>query len=244
MQRLMTRKDFYPVYRITSISITNRIHHAYRINGAKILIGNSQENDGYDNPVCAVIQSIPSGATSTFDCGGMVGRFVYVYLIGQVPLTMCEVEVFGQLAAPWPSYSAVVKGRDIVVVEKKLCWSDALFYCRDFYWDLLSIHSEEEQREVEEVLRSISFPLNKHVWLGLRRYVMGSKWFWMTGTSMDYSNLVTKSIWQNTSPCGGIGTSDHFHWTDLPCGDHIQFICLTEYQTDDKRVMFFSSKRP
>ncbi|XP_059183926.1 uncharacterized protein LOC131962849 isoform X2 [Centropristis striata] len=119
---------------------------------------------------CAVIQSIPSGATSTFDCGGMVGRFVYVYLIGRVPLTMCEVEVFGQLAAPWPSYSAVVKGRDIVVVEKKLCWSDALFYCRDFYWDLLSIHSEEEQREVEEVLRSISFPLNKHVWLGLRRY--------------------------------------------------------------------------
>lgn len=77
---------------------------------------------------------------------------------------------FSELAAPFPSYSKEVMGRQIVVVKKKLCWSDALFYCRDFYWDLFSIHSEEEQRIVEQVLGNTTFPLTKHVWLGLRRY--------------------------------------------------------------------------
>lgn len=86
------------------------------------------------------------------------------------PNQMYSCSHFPELAAPSPSFSAVVMGRNIAVVEKKLCWSDALFYCRDFYWDLLSIRSEEEQREVEEVLKTASFPLTKHVWLGLRRY--------------------------------------------------------------------------
>lgn len=76
---------------------------------------------------------------------------------------------FLELVTEWPSFSATVMGRSVEVVEKKLCWSDALFYCRDLYWDLLSIRSETEQRAVEEMLKSVSHPLTEHVWLGLRR---------------------------------------------------------------------------
>ncbi|KAM6957968.1 LOW QUALITY PROTEIN: cilia and flagella-associated protein 47-like [Tautogolabrus adspersus] len=152
---------------ITHVDITNRVQLSSRLNNAELFIGNSREDNGNNNPRCAVINSIPSGSTQTFNCGGMVGQLVNVRLnvTGSV-LTLCEVEVYGE---PVPSFSAVVMGRSVVVMEKKLCWSDALFFCRDFYWDLLSVRSEEEQREVEKVLRSVPFPLTGRVWLGLRR---------------------------------------------------------------------------
>ncbi|XP_056286728.1 fucolectin-1-like [Pseudoliparis swirei] len=150
------------MYRITSVSITNRNDVPERINNAMILIGNCPMNNGNNNPICAVIPSIPSGSTKTFNCGGMIGRFVNVYLNSEY-LTICELEVYGELVTPSPSFGAVVMGRNVVVVEKKLSWSDAVLYCRDFYWDLLSIRSEEEQVEVGEVLSTTSFPLTQHV---------------------------------------------------------------------------------
>ncbi|XP_010785276.1 lymphocyte antigen 75-like, partial [Notothenia coriiceps] len=223
----------------------HRIHIPERLDSAEILIGNSLENNGGNNPSCAVVTSIPSGGTHTFECGGMIGRLVRISLNRpNSVLTLCEVEVYGELAAPSPSFSAVVSGRGIVVVEKKLCWSDALFYCRDFYWDLLSIRSKGEQKEVEEVLRNASFPLTQHVWMGLRRYLMDSIWFWMSGASVNYSYWKTHSPLQISSPCGGVDTSDPFHWTDVPCGDHLYFICLTDVQEEVKRVTFYSSTRP
>ncbi|XP_034554199.1 regenerating islet-derived protein 4-like [Notolabrus celidotus] len=173
----------------------------------------------------------------------MLGQFVNVFLVGShLILTICELEVYGEMAAP--SFSAVMMGRSVEVVEKKLCWSDALFYCRDFYWDLLSICSEKEQREVEEVLRSVPFPLTKRVWLGLRRELMGDTWFWMTGVSEDFTYFETKSYWKDTSPCGAMDTSNRFHWGDLPCEEHLHFICLKDHQRDKDRVYYFSSSRP
>ncbi|XP_034564410.1 macrophage mannose receptor 1-like [Notolabrus celidotus] len=143
-----------------------------------------------------------------------------------------------------PSFSAVVMGRSVAVVEKKLCWSDALFYCRDYYWDLLSIRSEEEQREVEEVLKSVSFPLTERVWLGLRRDLMGDTWFWMSGDPMDFNYLETQSTWEITSPCGAMDSSDSYHWGDRPCGEHLHFVCLKDIQRDNERLEFYSSSRP
>ncbi|XP_042260986.1 uncharacterized protein LOC121892174 isoform X1 [Thunnus maccoyii] len=235
------------MYRISSISITNRDIGADRINNAEILIGNSLENNGNNNPRCAVISSIPSSGTSSFHCRGMVGRFVNVYLSGTDPngvLTLCELEVYGELATLAPTINAVVMGRNIVVVQRKLCWSDALFYCRDFYWDLLSIRSEEEWREMEEVLRIQSPHLTKHVWVGLRRYLMAGTWFWMSGDSMNFTYWEAQSVWQNTSPCGGMDTRNHFYWRDLPCHDHLYFVCLTDFKKYKDRVEFYSSTRP
>ncbi|KAF3857324.1 hypothetical protein F7725_009183 [Dissostichus mawsoni] len=57
--------------------------------------------------------------------------------------------------------------------------------------------------------------------------MMDSMWFWMSGTSVNYSYWKTHSPSQISSPCGGVNTSDPFHWTDFPCGDHLYFICLT-----------------
>ncbi|KAM6960428.1 uncharacterized protein LKV04_022000 [Tautogolabrus adspersus] len=233
-------------YNFTHINITNRIDQAWRINNAEILIGNSLENNGNNNPRCTVIPSIPSGATSTFNCGGMTGRVVNVRLYSTdsyVFLTMCELEAYAEIVPLWPSFNAVVMGRRVAVVEKKLCWSDALFYCRDFYGDLLSIRSEDEQREVEKVLSSVSFPLTKHVWLGLRRSLMSDTWFWMSGATENYFHWEKMSSWK-ISPCGAMDSSHAFHWRDLPCEEHLHFICLRDNQQDENKVYFFSTLHP
>ncbi|XP_034564501.1 deleted in malignant brain tumors 1 protein-like [Notolabrus celidotus] len=84
------------VYRITHISITNRMLFTQRINDAQILIGTSTENNGNNNPRCDGVYGINPGATRTFNCGGMIGQMVTVNLKGSnSALSMCELEVYG-----------------------------------------------------------------------------------------------------------------------------------------------------
>uniref|UniRef100_A0A8C2GY43 Fucolectin tachylectin-4 pentraxin-1 domain-containing protein n=1 Tax=Cyprinus carpio TaxID=7962 RepID=A0A8C2GY43_CYPCA len=88
----------------TYIIITNRLDCCpERINGAEIRIGNSLENNGNNNPICAVISSIPAGVSSTYTCNNMEGRYVNLFLPGDSKyLTLCEVEVYGEVnIATW-----------------------------------------------------------------------------------------------------------------------------------------------
>ena len=68
-----------------------------------------------------------------------------------------------------PTVSLRLGGREVTVVGERLCWSDALLYCRRHHWDLLSLRSQEEQSEVGGLLGRSSVPLTDYVWLGLRR---------------------------------------------------------------------------
>ncbi|XP_069791454.1 uncharacterized protein [Narcine bancroftii] len=62
--------------------------------GAQIRIGNSLENNGNSNRLCATIRSVAE--TSVFACNGFVGRYVNIILPGHNRnLSLCEVEFFG-----------------------------------------------------------------------------------------------------------------------------------------------------
>ncbi|XP_051755484.1 fucolectin-1-like [Ctenopharyngodon idella] len=92
------RLDLRDTYRVTRVIITN-INEccAERINGAEIRIGNSLENNGNNNPICAVISSIPAGVSSTYVCNNMDGQYVNLIIPGHLRfLTLCEVEVYGE----------------------------------------------------------------------------------------------------------------------------------------------------
>nr|XP_020504448.1 uncharacterized protein LOC109995164 [Labrus bergylta] len=186
------RLDLRETHAVTSVKVTNRGDCcAQRLDGAEIRIGNSAENNGNDNPKCASISHIGEGKTVTFYCegGSVMGRFVNVIIPGPNNyLTLCEVEVYADTAPPPPATeSMLLNGRNVTVVGERLCWSDALLYCRRHHWDLLSILSREEQSEVEQLLSRGSFLLTDHVWLGLRRQIMGDSWFWMSGEAMDFT---------------------------------------------------------
>ncbi|XP_067093909.1 fucolectin-1-like [Osmerus mordax] len=89
------RLDLRKTYKVFSVVITNYESPA-RLNGAEIRIGDSLNNNGNNNPRCAVISSIPGGFTQTFHCNGMEGRYVNVVIPGRTDyLILCEVEVYG-----------------------------------------------------------------------------------------------------------------------------------------------------
>ncbi|XP_016112862.1 uncharacterized protein [Sinocyclocheilus grahami] len=92
------RVDLSSVYRVSRVVITNRIDCcAERLNGTEIRIGNSLENNGNNNPICAVISSIPAGVSSTYICNNMEGRYVNLIIPGYSRfLTLCEVAVYGE----------------------------------------------------------------------------------------------------------------------------------------------------
>uniref|UniRef100_A0A8C2WEL5 Si:ch211-215k15.4 n=1 Tax=Cyclopterus lumpus TaxID=8103 RepID=A0A8C2WEL5_CYCLU len=94
------RLDLGTTHRVFSVNITNTIDSVpQRLNGAEILIGDSLENNGNNNPRCAVISSIPGGFTEDFQCNGMDGRYVNVVIPGRSEyLTLCEVEVYEHAA--------------------------------------------------------------------------------------------------------------------------------------------------
>lgn len=69
-----------------------------------------------------------------------------------------------------PSQSVQLTGRMATLVAERLCWSDALLYCRRHHWDLLSLGSKEDQSLVEKLLSTSPFTLTGRIWLGLRRY--------------------------------------------------------------------------
>ncbi|XP_031431792.1 uncharacterized protein LOC105906721 [Clupea harengus] len=91
------RVDLLQKYKVFSVIITNRKDGTpSRLNGAEIRIGNSLNNNGINNPRCAVISSIPAGFSETFECYGMEGRYVTVVIPGRADyLILCEVEVYG-----------------------------------------------------------------------------------------------------------------------------------------------------
>ncbi|KAG1937937.1 fucolectin-like [Pimephales promelas] len=92
------RLDLRQIYRVNRVVVTNRLDCCpERINGAEIRIGNSLENNGNNNPICAVISSIPAGVSSAYACNDMEGRYVNLIIPGDSRfLTVCEVEVYGE----------------------------------------------------------------------------------------------------------------------------------------------------
>ncbi|XP_067256475.1 uncharacterized protein [Chanodichthys erythropterus] len=92
------RLDLLDIYRVSKVVITN-INYccAEQINDAEIRIGNSLENNGNNNPICAVIPDIPAGKSSNYSCNGMEGRYVNLIIPGDMKiLTLCEMKVFGE----------------------------------------------------------------------------------------------------------------------------------------------------
>ncbi|XP_070786293.1 uncharacterized protein [Enoplosus armatus] len=179
------RVDLLAVHKVSAVTITNREDCCpQRLIGAQILIGNSLLDNGNKNPRCGIVSSVAGTLTLTFQCADMEGRYVNVNIPGHSKLlTLCEVEVYASLAVPEvvtsppptappppPTVSMLLSGRKVTVVGKRLCWSDALFFCRRHHWDLLSLRNQEEQSEVEQLLSRSPFPLTDYVWLGLRRY--------------------------------------------------------------------------
>ncbi|KAK9971253.1 hypothetical protein ABG768_024627 [Culter alburnus] len=124
-------------------------------------------------------------------------------------------------------YPFVCHEDKLILIKEKLTWSEALRYCRQNHVDLVSVHSEEIQREVMNVVKQAS---TGAVWLGLHNYCLMNMWLWLSGEIVCYQNWAPGN---GTTPedCrlekrkGAVQSGGDQRWISLPESHKLNFIC-------------------
>ncbi|XP_077083593.1 fucolectin-like [Siphateles boraxobius] len=91
------RLDLQASYQVNIVVVTYR--ETYFINNdrwrnVEIHFGNSLQNNGNDNPRCAMISVDPATCSVTYSCGDLDGRYINALLPGLNVLRVCEMEVY------------------------------------------------------------------------------------------------------------------------------------------------------
>ncbi len=115
----------------------------------------------------------------------------------------------------------------LIVIRENLTWSEALRYCRQNHVDLVSVHSEEIQRRVMNVVKLAS---TAEVWLGLHNYCSMNMWLWVSGEIVCYQNWAPGN---GTTPenCrlekrrGAVQSGGDQRWISRPETHKLNFIC-------------------
>ncbi len=115
----------------------------------------------------------------------------------------------------------------LIVIRENLTWSEALRYCRQNHVDLVSVHSEEMQHEVMNVVKRAS---TAAVWLGLHNYCIMNMWLWLSKEIVCYQNWAPGN---GTTPenCklekmkGAVQSGGDQRWISLPESHKLNFIC-------------------
>lgn len=115
----------------------------------------------------------------------------------------------------------------LIVIRENLTWSEALRYCRQNHVDLVSVHSEEIQRRVMNVVKLAS---TAEVWLGLHNYCIMNMWLWVSGETVCYQNWApgngtSEEDCEHTVRSGAVQSGGDQRWISRPETHKLNFIC-------------------
>ncbi|XP_052417802.1 macrophage mannose receptor 1-like [Carassius gibelio] len=115
----------------------------------------------------------------------------------------------------------------LIVIRENVTWSEALRYCRQNHVDLVSVHSEEMQRRVMNVVKLAS---TAEVWLGLRHSCTVGIWFWVSEDTVCYQNWApgngtSEEDCEHTVRSGAVQSGGDQRWISLPETHKLNFIC-------------------
>ncbi|XP_067266242.1 macrophage mannose receptor 1-like [Chanodichthys erythropterus] len=127
-------------------------------------------------------------------------------------------------------YPFVCHEDKLIVIKENLTWPEALRYCRQNHMDLVSVHSEEIQRRVMNVVKQAS---TEAVWLGLHNFCSLNVWIWVRGDTVCYQNWAPGN---GTTPedCrlekrkGAVQSGGDQRWISLPETRKLNFICRND----------------
>jgi len=112
----------------------------------------------------------------------------------------------------------------LILIKENLTWSEALRYCRQNHTDLASVHSEEMQRRVMNVVKEAS---TEAVWLGLRQSRILCIWFWVRGETVCHQNWAndTSEDCESAETSGAVQCGGDQRWISFPETEKLNFIC-------------------
>ncbi|XP_038129420.1 secretory phospholipase A2 receptor-like [Cyprinodon tularosa] len=112
---------------------------------------------------------------------------------------------------------------NMIVVQERKTWEDALEHCRKNDGDLISLLSE-----VENYISKIKIEdsaLTHQVWIGMR--YLGDSWMWVNGDPVLYTASTTKGDRDYQCPrlrrCGAL--TKEGKWESRDCEEKLNFIC-------------------
>ncbi|TRZ00577.1 hypothetical protein DNTS_004499 [Danionella cerebrum] len=133
----------------------------------------------------------------------------------------------------------------VVLVQQNLTWMDALRYCRQHHVDLVSVHSDQMQKEVVEVVNMVNRASTGAVWLGLRHTCTMGLWFWLSGQTVCYENWApgNGTSEQDCNPTlrsGAVQSGGKHQWDPLfsiSCGSIVHSATQLDAQLGEGRAL-------
>ncbi|KAG9278088.1 C-type mannose receptor 2-like, partial [Astyanax mexicanus] len=105
-----------------------------------------------------------------------------------------------------------------VLVKIASNWRDAETYCRQYYTNLATIHSDQEQQDVRDLLTDSDI-----VWIGLGF----DNWLWSDGSKTTFRYWHPGQPYSATDDgnCAMVSTSWGGDWDDTACNGVMSFMC-------------------
>ncbi|XP_048048539.1 C-type mannose receptor 2-like isoform X2 [Megalobrama amblycephala] len=124
----------------------------------------------------------------------------------------------------------ICNNNKLILIKENLTWPEALRYCRQNRVDLVSVHSEEMQRRVMNVVKQAS---TEAVWLGLHNYCSMNMWLWLSGEIVCYQNWapgngVEPEDCRLEKRKGAVQSGGDQRWISLPETRKLNFICRND----------------
>ncbi|XP_030259820.1 uncharacterized protein LOC115573250 [Sparus aurata] len=215
------RIDLLGVYNISRFSMYNKKTHNTNITGAQIHIGNSRENNGTNNKICANMTHFTEEQWNDFTCAEQVsGRYVTVFFEGERPLVLCEVKIYGNK-----------KESPFELIKEKKTWEHALEYCRERKMDLATILDEDDQTLAELEARRADTPF---LWLGLHYTCILEVWFWVADHRLEFNRWAPGEKTGDCDRSAVMERAEGHKWFSKSDYDEFNFICQ-KFQFSQRR---------
>nr|XP_046234459.1 dromaiocalcin-1-like [Scatophagus argus] len=112
---------------------------------------------------------------------------------------------------------------NLIVVEHKMTWEEAVMHCRQTHTTLTSLASETEHLLALNKIRHDH--ITKRVWIGLR--YLEDRWLWVDGNPLEYWAWPQGGDQDHQCPmqkrCGAL--TKEGVWEAWDCQDKLNFIC-------------------
>ncbi|KAK1155279.1 macrophage mannose receptor 1-like isoform X2, partial [Acipenser oxyrinchus oxyrinchus] len=108
-------------------------------------------------------------------------------------------------------------------VKTDMNWYAAQTHCRDKYTDLATVHSQEEVKQLLDILN-----ISANAWIGMYRDG-NENWQWSNGDEVTYNTRRVKLFCATVNPDGD--------WTDSVCHDKKHFMCYDSHKETSERYI-------
>ncbi|CAG5947148.1 unnamed protein product [Menidia menidia] len=112
---------------------------------------------------------------------------------------------------------------NLIVVQEKKTWEEALVHCREHHSSLTSLLSKSETLLAQNRIRNAT--VTEEIWIGLR--YLGDSWLWVNGDPLVYSAWPEGGDQDHLCPvwrrCGAL--TKEGVWENIGCHEKLHFIC-------------------